>query len=321
MTAYYGSLDPSSALWPQRVRFPVLVINLDRSVDRWRGWAERWPDAQRLPAVNGRELDLRALPPALIANRTRRNLLWKQERCEVDELNTVGALGCSLSHVRAMEAIQASGALFGVVLEDDASFSEDPSDPSCAAGFQSLEAYFRHQLCRAILAGDIPNDLGAFDMLVGSPFQTNERDPASNECLAVRRFLVTALHVYPAHACERLKSVVLPADTHIDRAYDLALQLGQLRAFGSPFFRCRHDEQFPSTIVHSSPCREERLSVQLWTWRMVSLVFFVVFIVTLVALLGLRKQICAYVGPSSSSSSYLASIRPGSLTSTSISGD
>lgn len=297
------------ALWPAATRFPVYVINLDRSPERWAVWERRWPDAQRIAAVDGKALDLRTLSPSLIANQTRRNLLQQRPRCEVDELDTLGSLGCSLSHVRGIDAIVASGAPFGIVLEDDAEFPEDmdAGDGRCARDFTSIEAFLRACLCNAIRRGDVPTDLSQIDLVLGSPFAKLAR-AAPSAPLEVTRFLCTVLMVYPAHSAAKIRSLIVPASVHIDRALDLAIQLRQIRVFGSPAFLSLHTEKFESTISHVNMCREEKLQFKALVWQAVALFLasVLLFLLAVMSWWMARSQATGRVASSSSSSSATA---------------
>lgn len=98
---------------------PLFVVNLDRSPERWaRISAEAaalGADLRRVPGVDGK-----AVPRA--------------EWIDVDEAafgarhgRTIlpGEYGCWRSHLRALEALEASGAPFGIILEDDVALSAE----------------------------------------------------------------------------------------------------------------------------------------------------------------------------------------------------
>lgn len=91
---------------------PILVINLERSPDRWasasRQLAEAGLCAERLPAVDGRALslaDLKRIAPVNAA------FYFKPL--------SPGEVGCYLSHVAAAERIVSEGWPMALVLEDD----------------------------------------------------------------------------------------------------------------------------------------------------------------------------------------------------------
>jgi len=94
--------------------WPVLVINLDRSPERWRRAESAYSRAglavERLPAIDGETLTEAEIGIAVDAGRNRR--LYKHPL-------TKGEVGCYLSHRAAWRRIAASGAEGGYVFEDD----------------------------------------------------------------------------------------------------------------------------------------------------------------------------------------------------------
>jgi GR25 family glycosyltransferase involved in LPS biosynthesis len=100
---------------------PVYVINLDRRPDRWqfiRGMlmANGFHDIHRISAVDGRTLGAAKINQ-LVTPQGRET--FKRERKRHEELGSLGAVGCYLSHVDAWGIIKQSGRP-GIVVEDDA---------------------------------------------------------------------------------------------------------------------------------------------------------------------------------------------------------
>ncbi|WEX11737.1 glycosyltransferase family 25 protein [Chelativorans sp. AA-79] len=98
---------------------PVLVINLDRSKERWEGMMARAAAAgfvpQRIPAVDGNAVD----PSQRGDLQTWKFRLWHGR-------NPLGTeYGCYMSHMRALERVIAEGWPYAVILEDDADFRPD----------------------------------------------------------------------------------------------------------------------------------------------------------------------------------------------------
>lgn len=98
---------------------PVLVINLDRSKDRWEALRGRAGaigiTPERIPAVDGsaidssewRDFDVRSFK------------LWHGRR------PMGGEYGVYMSHMRALDRVIAAGWPYAVILEDDADFAAD----------------------------------------------------------------------------------------------------------------------------------------------------------------------------------------------------
>lgn len=106
---------------------PVYVINLDRRPDRWAEFSKQPTlsyfsnGVQRFSAVDGTKLDVKTDPH--ISLHTRQNIL-KQYRRSDYEINTLGAIGASLSHIGIWKAFLDSDASHIVVFEDDTLVTE-----------------------------------------------------------------------------------------------------------------------------------------------------------------------------------------------------
>ena len=103
----------------------VKVINLDRRPDRWTRFssqagvtrlAAQFP-VERFSAVDGKTINVET--DERISMRTKRNIKFRSRRTHED-IDTVGAIGCYLSHVQIWREFVASGAAAVMVLEDDA---------------------------------------------------------------------------------------------------------------------------------------------------------------------------------------------------------
>lgn len=99
----------------------VYLINLDRAPERLAEMTERLQaiglSFERVPAIDGRGIDLATADRRRVDER-------RYVRCHGKVLNP-NEVGCYWSHVRAIETFLASGAEFGLILEDDVSFDED----------------------------------------------------------------------------------------------------------------------------------------------------------------------------------------------------
>lgn len=95
---------------------PVFVINLDRSVDRWKRW-ERFQDVTREPAVDGSKIDVETNPN--ISLRTKAMIMGREPRTEHYQINTKGAVGCYMSHVNLLRKIVKMQLPLAIICEDD----------------------------------------------------------------------------------------------------------------------------------------------------------------------------------------------------------
>ena len=103
----------------------VYCINLKKRPDRWarfvsqRGVQEIMKVAkfERFDAVDGADIDVAT--DERISVRTKRNILYQMRR-DHEDLDTVGGIGCYLSHATIWKKFLDSGDEYCIVLEDDA---------------------------------------------------------------------------------------------------------------------------------------------------------------------------------------------------------
>lgn len=97
------------------------VINLDRRPDRWEQ-VQAQPDAHRIPnlsrfsAVDGKTLNLQT--DSRVSTYARHNITYSLRRSH-DMLDSIGGVGCALSHVSLWEKLAKSDAPVILILEDD----------------------------------------------------------------------------------------------------------------------------------------------------------------------------------------------------------
>ena len=105
---------------------PAYVINMKERGDRWKRFTSQPVIAQmkrlkRSIAVNGKKLKYKT--DKRISLRTRLNIFRCYRRSHY-EIATLGAIGCSLSHIDAWKKFLRSGATMCCIFEDDAMLTE-----------------------------------------------------------------------------------------------------------------------------------------------------------------------------------------------------
>ena len=100
---------------------PTYVINLDRRSDRWEEFSKQetlkqFTKLQRYSAVDGSKLNV--FDDKRISLHTRQNIIRNYRRSHY-EINTLGAIGASLSHIGIWKQFLESDAEHVVVFEDD----------------------------------------------------------------------------------------------------------------------------------------------------------------------------------------------------------
>jgi glycosyl transferase family 25 len=108
-------------------KIPAFCINLERRLDRWKQFTGQaaihdLPNLKRFIGVDGKGLDVRS--DERIPLLTKRNILSKQRRSHED-LDTMGGVGCALSHIGVWEWMVANSAPICLIFEDDAAVPFD----------------------------------------------------------------------------------------------------------------------------------------------------------------------------------------------------
>jgi GR25 family glycosyltransferase involved in LPS biosynthesis len=103
-------------------KIPAFCINLERRPDRWaevmaQPGAQRLPNVKRFLAVDGSTIDYMTDPR--IPMYTKKNIKNTTRRAH-EEISTIGAIGCALSHIGIWEWIVENQAAVTMILEDDA---------------------------------------------------------------------------------------------------------------------------------------------------------------------------------------------------------
>jgi GR25 family glycosyltransferase involved in LPS biosynthesis len=101
--------------------YPTYVINLDRRPERWNEFSKQpilreFKQLQRFSAVDGSKLDI--MNDERVSIHTRHNIHNKFRRSDY-EINTVGAIGATFSHVTLWQNFLKGKEEYLVVFEDD----------------------------------------------------------------------------------------------------------------------------------------------------------------------------------------------------------
>jgi len=118
----------------------VYVINLDRRSDRWNGvqkilYDSGFKNLERIPAIDGKQIDTFQLKKFL----TERAFgdLGKERKADED-LGSLGAVGCFLSHYKAWMKVVESG-VPAIIAEDDMIMDANMDNFECVKDSRLLE--------------------------------------------------------------------------------------------------------------------------------------------------------------------------------------
>jgi GR25 family glycosyltransferase involved in LPS biosynthesis len=119
---------------------PIFCINLDRRPERYKLFSEqpgvKEINVERISAVDGTAINIVNNPQ--ISNQTKINIIHKKRRSH-GEIDTAGAIGCSLSHYSIWKKFLETDSPFCLVLEDDAKIPLGLADSILAASVNRAE--------------------------------------------------------------------------------------------------------------------------------------------------------------------------------------
>ena len=105
---------------------PAYVVSMKERPDRWKRFTDQpavhmLKNLKRSNAVNGKKLD--PLNDSRISVRSRLNIFRNYRRSH-HEVATLGAVGCSLSHIEIWKKFLKTGSKYCLIMEDDAIITE-----------------------------------------------------------------------------------------------------------------------------------------------------------------------------------------------------
>lgn len=189
---------------------PVFCINLDKRPERFKKFSAQ-PGAkallayiQRFPAIDGATID--PLKWDKIALQTKYNILHKTRRSH-GEINTLGAIGCSLSHYGVWQKFLAGKADYCLVLEDDADVPVDLREQvmACTEGTYAFDVWALSYRLR-----------GSLRELV-APWKVPEY------------YWGTSAYIISKSGAETLSKSFFPVECHMDKFFCLQSDLGYIR--------------------------------------------------------------------------------------------
>jgi hypothetical protein len=236
------ALPSSKALTDIRT-CPTFVINLDRRKDRWQEFSaqptlKQFTTLDRFSAVEGAKLD--PFTDKRISIHTRQNIVKNYRRSHY-EINTLGAIGASLSHFTIWENFLKTDANHIVVFEDDTLVRD-----------QDL----------ALIDNLIPSLPDEWDMWVlGTHKWMLQGVPLSSDKTSwwkINQFTGAHAYVLSRRGAELLLQEPYPIETHVEFYICACSLLKGLRIIKHPLLRMTYSME--SSTVNDSDTFESRLS-------------------------------------------------------------
>lgn len=201
---------------------PIYCINLDRRPERYhffmnqKGVKELIHPPERFSAVDGSKIQVAGNPQ--ISNQTQHNIMHRTRRSH-GEINTVGAIGCSLSHYGVWKRFLETDAPYCLVLEDDAQIPEGFSQKVGTASASKTTPTFDVWMLSYRL----------YDTTLHAIPGTDWKSPVY--------FWGTSSYIVSREGAKRLAEGFFPIESHLDKYMCLKNALGALKVVVHPTFK------------------------------------------------------------------------------------
>jgi glycosyl transferase family 25 len=219
---------------------PAFCITLERRQDRWRRFQDQSGidglNIKRFLGVDGKTIDIRK--DDRVALCTKRNILAKMRRSH-EELDSVGGVGCALSHIAVWQWMVDNNQEICVVFEDDAVV---PSD-------------FIQKANQCISESTILKDPKKWDLwLLGGLWENLTRIPGEKKAVRVGEFVLFHAYVMTLHGAKRLLKDVYPIHSHIDLWTSIYGYVHDFRIVGCTDLILRQNQKVKTDIQSEKGC-------------------------------------------------------------------
>lgn len=197
---------------------PAFCITLDRRPDRWKRFQDqpgiKGLDITRFKAVDGKTIDI--TNDDRIALSTKRNILRKYRRSH-EELDSVGGVGCALSHIAVWQWMVDNNQETVLIFEDDAQVPDD----------------FMKRANECIKKSPLLQDPKKWDMwLLGGKWADLSYIPGEYHTIRVGAFYLFHAYVMTLHGAKQLLKEVYPIHCHIDLWVSIYANIHNFRMVG-----------------------------------------------------------------------------------------
>ena len=219
---------------------PAFCITLERRQDRWRRFQDQSGidglNIKKFLGVDGKTIDIRK--DDRVALCTKRNILSKTRRSH-EELDSVGGVGCALSHIAVWQWMVDNNQELCLVFEDDAVVPQD----------------FIQKANGCISQSSILKDPKKWDMwLLGGTWENLTRIPGEPKAVRVGEFVLFHAYVMTLHGAKRLLKDVYPIHSHIDLWTSIYSYVHDFRIVGCTDLILRQNQKVKTDIQSEKGC-------------------------------------------------------------------
>jgi len=219
---------------------PSFCITLERRADRWRRFQDQSGieglDLKRFLGVDGKTLDL--TNDTRVTTLTKRNIALKSRRSH-EELDTIGGVGCALSHIAVWQWLVDNDQDAVLVFEDDAVVPPD----------------FIQRANTCIQKSTILKDPKKWDMwLLGGKWEDLTKIPSEQEAVRIDAFVLFHAYVITKRCAKKLLKDVYPIHCHIDIWVSIFAHFNDLRLVGCPDLILDQTQRVKTDIQPDNTC-------------------------------------------------------------------
>jgi len=219
---------------------PAFCITLERRQDRWRRFQDQSGidglDLKRFLGVDGKTIDVRK--DDRIALCTKRNILANIRRSH-EELDSVGGVGCALSHIALWQWMVDNNQELCLVFEDDA----------------VVPPNFVETANKCINDSVILKDPKKWDMwLLGGLWDNLTKIPGEPKAVRVGEFVLFHAYVLTLHGAKRLLKNVYPIHSHIDLWVSIYSYVYDFRTVGCTDLILKQNQKVKTDIQSEKGC-------------------------------------------------------------------
>jgi len=222
---------------------PAVCITLERRADRWRRFQDqpgtRSLSVKRFLGVDGKTINLDT--DDRVTTLTKRNIKTKTRRSH-EELDSIGGVGCALSHIAVWQWMVDHNQEMCLVFEDDAVVPPD----------------FKERANQIIQQSTVLKNPKQWDIwLVGGLWEDKTRipnEPKESGIVRVGSFVLFHGYVLTLNAAKQLLKNAYPIHCHIDMWTSIHAYLTDMRLVGSTRLILQQNHKAKTDIQSEKGC-------------------------------------------------------------------
>ena len=220
---------------------PAYCITLERRSDRWKRFQDQSGlngiDVKRFVGVDGKTLDIKT--ESRVATLTKKNIMTKTRRSH-EELDSIGGVGCALSHIAVWQHMVDNNQEVCLIFEDDA----------------VVPPNFVQLANQCIQQSTILKNTRSWDMwLLGGKWDDLSSIPGENSVVRVGAFLLFHAYVLTRRAAMQLLHDAYPIHAHIDAWVSIYAYMNDMRLVGAQRLILNQNERVKTDIQSDNECK------------------------------------------------------------------